>query len=392
MNWRKILGFERPQVTLAAQPNEKKRVGHRLKRQRLYKAEMQMDVFDGAVAATEDPEKPDRSQLLGMYVQALDDAHLHSQIQTRKLKTMGEAFAIFNKAGKVDEEKTKLIKAPWVNKLNGYILDSEYWGHSLVEFGQLDEDNEISDVFLIPREHVRPETGEILIEPGDDKGLPYRGGKLSPMLMEFGEFDNLGLLKKAIPYVIWKRYAQVDWSRHSEKFGMPALFIKTRETRQEELDKKEQMLSDFGSNLYGILDYEDEIEKLDLNSTDSHKIYNQNIERCNAEMSKLINGVVVGEASQGGSRAKEEVGERMQNEYSVADMRRLVYVWNWEVIPFLIELGYPFQEDDEFDFLANRADDEEEKDDAGGEEGSEKKQLTASKVAGLYSMNCCPNH
>ena len=62
---------------------------------------------------------------------------------------------------------------------------------------------------------------------------------------------------------------------------------------------------------------------------------------CANKISKLILGSVIGEASNGGSRAKEEVGMSIQEKITKADKKWWSDIVNEEIFPKLIALGYP---------------------------------------------------
>ena len=393
----KILGYElfkKAPVKLAAQ-GERQRVSYRIKNRRQFRAEMQIDVYKQAIEMAEHHENPNRVPLLSLYHQAMKDAHLLSQVQKRKNKTLKEGFALFNAAGNVDEEKTKLIKKPWFYDLIEHALDAEFYGHSLVEIMPMVE-GEIKEIKLIPRMHVVPETGEIVLDEWREVRIPYRDTGYK-WLLEFGEHDDLGLLQSATKHVIYKSFSETDWSRFNEKFGIPFIYAKTEETRKEELDIKADMLANFGSNAWALLDAKDEIGSLQLANDKGYETFSTSIDKHDAAISKVINGAVTGEASQGGSRAKEETGKEESDEIAESDMRYIGLEANFKIIPKLIELGYPLQ-GLEFDFLINRADDEDDKDDA--EEGKEApgkkpvatKSKMSAEVASLYASGCCPSH
>ena len=96
------------------------------------------------------------------------------------------------------------------------------------------------------------------------------------------------------------------------------------------------------SNSYAVIDREEEIEFTQAKDGNGG-VYAALIEYCNSEISKVITGAVVGEASQGGSRSKEEVGENILLKISQSDKQNFAMFVNTTVLPRLISFGYPLQ-------------------------------------------------
>lgn len=82
--------------------------------------------------------------------------------------------------GDENEEAVHFFDQSWFKQLMRYALDSIYWGHSLIELGDLCTDGDgcicYSDVKLIPRKHVIPEYGRVITDLGQDwtTGIDYR--------------------------------------------------------------------------------------------------------------------------------------------------------------------------------------------------------------------------
>lgn len=343
-------------VELSANPRKEGKLTPKLKRVAPFNIEMQMDNWRRAITAAEYPDFPDRLLLYDLYRWTMKDAHLKSQIETGKKKVAAEAFQLVDtKTGKASKEHTRLLQRIWFDMYIRLFLDADFWGHSLIEFMSMSEgktklmSQEFHEVKLIPREHVRPEWGQVLIYPYDREGLPYRKGPFTKWLMEAGDPSNLGLLQIAAREVIWKTYSRSDWSRRSERYGMPIAIMKTTESREAELDRKEQWLSNLGANGYAIFDSEDDLELKESTQSQAYQMYQHLSEFCNEEISKLINGQTM-TAEDGSSLSQSEVHERILNVYTIDRMRKLMYHINEALFPFLIRHGYPF-EGYEFQYL-----------------------------------------
>lgn len=293
-----------------------------------------------AMQQAEKIENPNRNLLYNLYDELVLDAHLYSLIQKRILAVTGSEFSIYNiKDGKADSEKTLLFKKPWFNKLTKIAIDTLFWGHSVLQIGDIEE-NELTDISLIKRRHIAPEKGLFKVRQNDDKGILYREDiKYIDWLLEIGETFDLGLLNKCAPYILYKRFATAAWSEYCEIFGMPIRIAKTSVKDDESLNRMENMMIQMGSAAYAIIDEDETIEFIET-TAGKGEVYQNLISMCNAELSKLISGAVTGEATQGGSRSKEEVGERMGDLLTKADKEWWESYINYTLIPKLNIHGY----------------------------------------------------
>lgn len=329
---------------------DEKRLAWQMKRNRRFKAELKMELWRSAILTAEDPIRPRRLFLLELYKEVLRDYHLLSQVRNRIMKVTGSPFALFPVGGdEPDWETTRLLETSWFRNYQKFVLESIYWGHSLIEFGDLVKARptvpgqfEFSTVSLIDREHVVPEQGLFLAEPHDEKGIPFREEpfKSSLWIMEAGEPTDLGLLLPAVREVIWKYYSRTDWSQHSEKFGMPLLAIATAGMNDKEIDKLEEMAANFGSNGYVIMDDLENVDMKESAKTDAYKIYLELCKYCDQQNSKGINGstAMTDEQAYVGS---VQAQERQTNELIEDDMRFITNHINEKLLPFMMERGMP---------------------------------------------------
>ena len=76
-----------------------------------------------------------------------------------------KSFKICDAKGVENPELTELFEAPWFKTFMELALQSRYWGHSLIELGDIiyiDGKPAYSEVKLVPRRHVIPEYGMIV--------------------------------------------------------------------------------------------------------------------------------------------------------------------------------------------------------------------------------------
>jgi len=317
-----------------------------LKRHYRYHTSMEMENLDVAIKAAENPLNPDRRRLYAMYHEALQDGHLSSVVETRTSKVLAEPFVIIDEDNKVGErfsdDHRKLIYKSWFFDFLTYAHHSIFWGHSLVEFARDKKTDTVKDTFLIWREHVKPESGEIFMDLFTDTGIPYRERPWNQFLIEVGDKYDLGLLRKATRLVIMKKYSVTDWARRSERYGQPLLGIKTPRTSDAELDAIEDMAANFGANGYVILDDQDEVQIIESSQAFTWQIFDGLAKRMDDEISKLILGQTMTTDS-GANRAQAEVHERQLDSMIESDMRKLTFIVNDVLFPYLIQHGYDLE-------------------------------------------------
>lgn len=375
----------------------KKRVSHQLVKRRQFVATMQQDELKIAIMQAEDPIRPRRELLNEYYRQTLKDGHINGEYEKAINKVVGSPFAVF-KTGTddIDELATKLLMKAWFEDYRTYHEEARFHGHSLIQFLDPVPSNEkgikleFREVELINRDHVRPEDGYIVLDISHEIGIPFRELKKQLRLMEFGKRDNIGILQIAAKEYIWKNYSRSDWSRHSEKFGMPMVAIKAATTDKAEIDKLEQMAREFGNNLWMILDPDDEVDLKEPTFKDSYQIYKEKALFCNTEISKAFTWQT-GTSDEKAYVGSSEVHERVLDAYVEARKRKQTFQINDELFPFLVEHGYPLQ-DREFRYIVmdesdpdqEEAEDQEKdpKKPAGSRGSRAKKSRPATRRAG----------
>lgn len=310
-----------------------------------------IDDWKNAQHAATRVDNPKFNKLQELYSYILTDAHLTSQINLRKARAIATPYVIKSPAGKEDPKYTDLIASiPVVRDIIGNILDAQLFGYSLLEFNI---DADIVNVSLIDRRHIDPIHGVVFIQQSDDAGIGYRSiPEYGRSLIEF-RVDGLGLLNKAIPHVLYKRFAQACWSEFCEVCGMPPRFIKTNTQDEELRERYQQMLANVGSGANYIIDLDDEIGFAQTNASDG-SVYEKLFNVCKNEISLLITGAILGQDTVYGSNAKEQSSTELSSEIIDSDLNFIKSQMNAVVLPALAALGiipaglqfdYPKQED-----------------------------------------------
>lgn len=324
--------------------DKKKRVSYALKRTRTYLGDIQMDVLNSAIMEAEDPTNPNRANLLEIYRQALKDRHLRSLIRSAIVNVICEPYAIVSKKDKsINTELTDMMRKKWHRDIQKLYLEAEFWGFSVPEFGQMvwDEDRKgwaFDTVKSFPREHIRPETMEIILDPHNStaEGFPLNEAPFNTWLLFCGDPEDIGLLCILAPGAIWKKFTMADWSRSGEKFCDPILVVRTDSDDDTENDKKEEMAANFGNNSYAIFDKEDEINLLERKNTDAYKLFVEFIKLQNDESSKAVNGQT-GTTEEKAFVGSAEVHERQLDKYTETRLQDLTDFENDKHIPYLIK-------------------------------------------------------
>lgn len=328
--------------------SDKKRLFPRLNRKAPYRVRIGLDKLEQAIMAAENPYQPNRILLHAIYRTVMRDLHLKSQTRTICNKIIASDF-VLEKDGQQDDELKKLIRRPWFNKYIKYWTEHLWHDHSLVEFYPMQEstsklmEKEFSKIILMPREHVHPWSGMIVLNPDDYKGIPYRDKSLQNCLIEIGEDDDLGLLAIAAKEIIYKGHSREDWSRHSEKFGTPVTVVKTPSRNEQELANKADMAANIGTAGWAVIDEQDELILVEPAKADAHKIYLESIKLSDEQISKLITGQT-STADEKSFVGSAEVHERVLNTYILSLLIELQDHINFTLIPFLIRNGYPLQD------------------------------------------------
>ncbi len=273
-----------------------------------------------------------------LYDEILLDALLTSQYQNRQLKALSERIVLKKPNGEIDEEQTKLLNsAVFTNEINRHILDSQYYAHSLIEFSFNDEG--ILQVDLIPRANVDPLNGAIYPDYTEDKKILYReASEFGTWLVEFGEKNSLGLLNKAVPHVLFKRFAQSCYSELCEIYGIPPRVMKTNTQDPSMVKRAESMMRDMGAAAWFIIDESEQFEWAQGVSTNGD-VYKNLMSLCSNEISLLFSGAIIGQDTKNGSRSKDESSQEMLKTLIESDLSLVEKYWNSIVIPALVRLG-----------------------------------------------------
>ena len=293
-------------------------------------------------------EHPNRQRLYDIYRDVDADLHLSGCVQQREGFVLARSFKIVNEEGEENEQALKYFNASWFKQLLRYALESIYWGHSLIELGDLvmadGQCQGYNGVTLISRKHVIPEYHRVIRTLSEDwhSGIDYHDPSLWPWLIEVGQPDSLGLYLKAALQTIPKKNALAFWDTFAEIFGMPMRIARTTSRDDKELAKIERMLKESGLAGYMVADQGTELEFVETSKTDSYNVYDKRVDRANSELSKLVIGQTM-TIEDGSSLSQSQTHLEVFQNIVEADCDMLRDMVNTQLLPRMLQHGFPVQ-------------------------------------------------
>jgi len=327
------------ELTAAQQQKRKSsKIREKIMKTALIRSRAGIQEWKNATLSAESVISPNNTELIRVYKDIEIDLHLFALMQTVRLKVIANNFFIYDANGEANEELTELFKRKWFRKATKNIVDSEFYGFSLIQL--LDIENGIfSDSELVPREYVVQQKRGVKTMLANYKDLiPFDAPEFLNWLIPVGEVDNLGLLHKAAPIVIKKKEVVSAWSEAAEIFGMPLRLGKTNINDPDKRANMEDMLENMGQAAWGVFDSEDEITFVETSKTDFFKIYQEFINTANAELSKgflLQTGTTDEKAYAGSAGVHESILKTLIEAYIVL----VEEVTNEAIIPACVRLG-----------------------------------------------------
>lgn len=290
-------------------------------------------------------DNPRRAALYDIYTDTLVDLHLTGCISQRKGKTLLKSFVIKNTDGSEDEDALKIFESEWFYNFVSLALDSRFWGHSLIQLGDIITDEngvrKFADVELVPRKHVIPEYGVFVKEQTDGKenGIDYRSGSIADWCVEVGKPYDLGLLLKCAPHSLSKKNMTAYWDVFGEIFGMPLRIGKTNSQDPEDRQQIEDVLANMGAAAWGLFPDGTDIEIKESTRGDAYNVYDKRIDRANSEISKgILNQTMT--IDSGSSLSQSETHLEVFENVCAADARLIKYIVNDRLIPKMIQHGF----------------------------------------------------
>ena len=286
------------------------------------------------------PSDPRFYLLQDLYREIMNDALLSSQIGNRIGRTLGAPFELVDAKGRKDRDAAENTQLPGIlTAMMRYIVEARFYGSSLVEILEYGERNERSyRPVLISRRNVDAVNGRFFPDTQSDNHILYREmPDYGTWILEFGGGDDLGLLNKAVPHVLFKKFAQSCWSELCEIYGVPPRYLKTNTTDPEMLARGEQMMRDMGHAAAFVIDSTEEFQ-FAQGVTTKGEVYENLIRLCNQEISMLVSGAVIGQDTQNGNYSKEQASIGLLELLVAEDQAIVTRAMNEQVLPALTRL------------------------------------------------------
>ncbi|MBY0244492.1 MAG: DUF935 family protein [Sphingobacteriaceae bacterium] len=289
-----------------------------------------IDSWRNALRAAE-AQIPRRTTLYNLYEDILIDTRLSSVIDKRIKAITNAEWQCITKDGQVVENINPFIDSLTFETVLEEIMLSKFWGYSALEFNF---SAPLNTVASLPRKHLRPKLGILAIEENADTGINIREGLYLNTIMEVGNADDLGLIFKAAPYVIYKRGGYGDWAQFAEIFGMPFRKATYDGYDDEQRFLLERALDEMGGGGAAIIPKGSEIEFIQNSTNSDGKLYQVLVEACNSEITTFILGQTL-TTENGGSRAQGDVHKEVEADINKADRRFVRRILNDKLIPIL---------------------------------------------------------
>ena len=290
-----------------------------------------------------------RIRLYDMYSSAfMTDPHLIG-IHRKRLVGACRTPIEFIRNEKADDQINELLKQPWFRKFRKEVVESEFWGFSLLQFYR-DIDGNI-DFDSIPRKHYDPVQQIILRYQSDTDGAPLE--MFSNTLVIGNDPRGLGIMSAVMPYVLYKRGNIGDWAQFCQIFGMPIREY-TYDAGDEEARRR--LVEDARKQGANAVYIHPEGSTLTLhesgNKSGSSDLYNNFSDKCDSQMSIAILGnTLTTDAKATGTQALGTVHKQEEDEIKDEDQALILSVLNSaRMRKILASLGYNV-EGGEFRFI-----------------------------------------
>lgn len=318
----------------------------------LFKFPWSIDDYDRAVDNAEDVHGQNLFDLAEIYHDVVDDYAVTSAMQQRTAKVINSKLMFVNDDGSENEAVKPFFlnvdgtQRPWFRRWLNIAMASKYYGFTVAELGAFIEGqfrgiDGRAACESVPYENLLPMSRFIKkdAEAGTGTGnlISMDKGGESRWLIPMGASDDLGLLSKATPYVIYKNIF-ANWSQHAQLFGQPFREGKTDIFDPDRVKEMRLMFEEMVGATYGIFHPEDEIQYIETSKTDAYNIYDRLIERCDHAITKIFLSQT-GTTDEKSFVGSAETHERVMKDLVMSDRLDLSEFFEAILIPRLRRLG-----------------------------------------------------
>jgi hypothetical protein len=297
--------------------------------------------WQNALKIAEDPLWPNWSQLQNLYHDIVLDGHLTGVMEKRILNILNTPI-VFQINGKENDAVTALIRSEAFELILRYMIESRFYGYSLCWVDITQPGINTPTAKLIDRRHVVPPLHIYKYRESDPNtdGIDYTLPPYPPYTLTAGREDDMGLLLKCTPYVIYKRGDVSDWATFAELFGMP--LRKGKFPSHDSVARKELIdaMNEMGSAAAIAIPDSCDVEFIENKTTQSGKGVHETLaDWCDRQISKIVLGNTMTTDAQGGNY-KGEVHADDQEGIFEADRRFILRILNTQFKRLLELHGY----------------------------------------------------
>lgn len=303
--------------------------------------------YKAAMNAAMNIEEPNRTMLYDVFFNVMLDLHLHSIIESRILKVKRSKHMIIDIRNKEEvPELTELFQTQWMEDYLEYLMWSIFWGPTLIEDSDWDENGMLKEVTIVNRYHVKPERGIVVKNEYDTDGTSYLEGNYPTYYTLAGRPTDFGLLAKISPIALAVKYAIGAYSEFTDKFGIPFRTVNTPSSDDDRHKKLAVILENMGSAGWAVLNQDEKIEFLQASGSNPDKVFTELIQLLDDRMTKAVLGQIA--TTETGDRSGTYGGLQVMKEVAAdrheTDKTFVKNTMNNKRIPMLIQQGYPLKD------------------------------------------------
>lgn len=282
------------------------------------------------------------------------DAHLFSQMQTRKLAVTGLDWEVQPFSENEQDKQVADFIREQLNGLENFdevltdMLDAIGKGISIMEIDWTVEDgrNVIRDIGYVHSKKLiwDSATDKMKIctqEYPSGVELPENKFVVHRYKAKSGHASRAGVLRVVAWMYLFKNYDIKDWVSFCEVFGMPLRLGKYDASASED-DKRQLMeaIVSLGTDAAGIVPSSTMIDFIEAKQTSSIELYENFARFCDEQMSKAILGQTLTSDSGGGSYAQSKTHNEVRHDLTAADAKALAVTIRRDIIRPLVEFNF----------------------------------------------------
>jgi hypothetical protein len=320
------------------------------KASRIFRYETDLKSWRNALDYAESVQNPSYVELVRLMNEIKDDAIICNAVDIRKSYVMSRDWSFKNSNDEDDEKATEFFNDYWFNEFISHVLDSIWYGYSLIKIGEIENDK-LCSIDNIARQNVSPKLNRLLQNPFTlTSGFDFTDKNVSNWFILASDSSNFhyeGLFAKAAPYQVIHKVALLAQNNYVNKFGNPQIVIKTDINNERTVRQIEKYASNFCNDSYAIANLTDDIQLIEA-SGKSGEVYSTLEDRMENLIYKLILGSPL--SNEQNFVGSADIRQNLTNLYSLKDIKYVEHYVNNELIPKLVNLGLKFLTGIKFSF------------------------------------------